>query len=141
MFGDSASYLLEITVLISLEDILTQPRMGVGWVALPSKGPMRGQYICFMEKSQSFYKFSFYTEYFWRLSPYFLDMITLISVTQNKLGVGRLTVPCKGPMRGQYVFLMSKSQSFYMFVFSIISSVDCVSYFIEMIVLVIWKVP
>ena len=112
MFGDSASYLLEITVRISLEDIVTQPRMGVGWVALPSKGPMRGQYICFMEKSQSFYNFSFYTEYFWRLSPYFLDMITLISVTQNKLGVGRLTVPCKGPMRGHYVFLMAKSKKF-----------------------------
>ena len=89
-FGGSASYLLEITVPICLESILTQTRMGVGWVALPSKGHMRGQYmnICFMEKSQSFYKFSFYTEYFWGLSPYFLDMITLISVTQNRMGVG-----------------------------------------------------
>ena len=39
IFGDSASYLLEMTVLISLEGILTQTRMVVGWVALPSKRP------------------------------------------------------------------------------------------------------
>ena len=53
-FGDSASNLLEMTVLISLKGFLTQTRMGVGWVALPSKGPMRGHYICFMENSQTF---------------------------------------------------------------------------------------
>ena len=58
-FGDSASYLLEMAVLISLDGILTQTRMGVGWVALPSTGPMRDQYICFMEKTRSFYKFLF----------------------------------------------------------------------------------
>ena len=100
-----------MTVLISLEGILIQTRRGISWVALPSKGPMRGQYICFME-NLSFYKFSIYTEYFWRLGPYFLDMITLISVTQNRLGVGRVAVPCKGPVRGQYVFIMAKSQKF-----------------------------
>ena len=83
-------------MLISLEGILTQTRIGVGWAALPSKGPMRDQIYLVYEKSQSFYKFSFYTEYFRRLSPYFLDMITLITVTQNRPGVGRVTVPCKG---------------------------------------------
>ena len=43
IFGDSASYLLEKTFLISLEGILTQKRMEVGWVlvALPSRAPMR----------------------------------------------------------------------------------------------------
>ena len=125
-----------------MESILTQTRMGVGWVALLSKGPMRGQYICFMEKSKCFYMFYFYTEYFSRLIPYFLDMITLISVTQNRMGVGSVTFPCKGPMRGQFVFLMTKSQSFYIcFVFSIIISRDSASYFNEMIMLVVWKVP
>ena len=101
---------------------------------------MRGQYICFMEKSQSFYKFSFYTEYFWRLTPYFLDMITLIRINQNRMGVGKIPLPCKGPMRDQYVFLMimAKSRSYYIcFAFSIVSSGDCVSYFIETIMLVV----
>ena len=65
-------------------------------------------------------------------------MITLISVTQNRMGVSRVILPCKGPMRGQYVFLMAKSQSLYTcFVFSIISSGDSVSYFIKMIMLVV----
>ena len=109
----------------------------VGWVALHSKGPMRGQYICFMEKSHIFYKFSFYTEYFWRISPYFLDKIT--SVTQDRLGVGRVTVPCIRPMRCRLPY--GKIPKVYIcFVFSIISSGDSVSYFIEMIVLVVWKV-
>ena len=39
-------------------------------------------------------------------------MITRISVTQNTMGVGRVTLSCKGPMRDQCVFLMAKSQSF-----------------------------
>ena len=87
-------------MFISLKGILTQTRMGVVWLAFPSKGPMRGQYICFKEKSLSFYKFSFYTEYFWRLGPYLLDMNTLISVTENRMVIGKVTFPCKGPMRG-----------------------------------------
>ena len=57
--GDSVSYLLEMVVLISLESTLTQTRLGVGRVTLPSYGPMRGQYIFFMSKSQSFHRFSF----------------------------------------------------------------------------------
>ena len=43
IFEYSASYLLEMTVLISLEGILTQTRTGVRWVAFHSKEPMRGQ--------------------------------------------------------------------------------------------------
>ena len=69
-------------------------------------------------------------------------MITLISVTQNRMGVGRVTFSYTWPMRGQYVFPMAKSRSLYIsFVFLIISSGDSVSYFIEMIMLVVWKVP
>ena len=70
-------------------------------------------------------------------------MIMLITVTQNRMEVGRVTLPCKGPMRGQYVFLRAKSQSFYIcFVFSIISSGDSMSYITVMIILVFfWKVP
>ena len=50
IFGNSATYWLEMAVLISLEGILTQRRIGICWVALPSKRPMKGKYICFMEK-------------------------------------------------------------------------------------------
>ena len=46
-------------MLICLEGILTQARMGVGCVALPSKGPMRGQYIFFMENLKVFISFLF----------------------------------------------------------------------------------
>ena len=68
--GDSVSYLLEIVVLISLESTLTQTRFGVR--RLPSKGPMRCQYICFMAKSQSFHRFSlFFFSFFFQLI--FLD--------------------------------------------------------------------
>ena len=41
--GVSFSYLLEMVVLISLEGILTQTRLVVDRVTLPSKGPIRGQ--------------------------------------------------------------------------------------------------
>ena len=48
-------------------------------------------------------------------------MITLISLegtlTRNRMGVGRITSTCKGPRRGQYVFLMAKSQVLYVLYF------------------------
>ena len=47
-----------MVMLISLEGTLTQTRLGVGRVTLPSKEPMRGQYICFIAKSPSFHRFS-----------------------------------------------------------------------------------
>ena len=37
--GDSASYFLEMVVIISLEGTLTQTRMGVDRITLPSKSP------------------------------------------------------------------------------------------------------
>ena len=60
-----------------------------------------------------------FNQCYWRISLYFLQMIMLISfvdtLTQTRMGVGRVTFPSKGPMRGQYVFHMTKSQSFRMF--------------------------
>ena len=62
-------------------------------------------------------------------------MIMLISLegnlTQTRTGLCRVTFPCKGPMRGHYLLLMAKSQSYYMFIFSIIISGDFMCYFIE----------
>ena len=46
---------------------VTQTRMWVGRVIVPSKGPISGQYVFIMEKSQSLYTF-FFSYYFWRLS-------------------------------------------------------------------------
>ena len=52
---------------------------------------------------------------FWRHSLYFLKMVLLIgfvgTLTQSRMRVGRVAIPSKGPMRVQYVFLMTKSQS------------------------------
>ena len=109
---------LETQFLICLKGTLTQTRLGVGRVTLSSKGPMRGQYICFTAKAQKCYRFSFFfvNQYFWRVSIWLLQMITLISLegtlTQPRMGVCRVTFPCKGPMRGQYLLLMDKSQNY-----------------------------
>ena len=53
----SASYFTEMIMLISLACTLAQTRMVFGRVTLPSQGPMRGQYVFCMVKSQSFYMF------------------------------------------------------------------------------------
>ena len=58
--GDSPFHLLEMVVLITLKDTMTQTRMEVGRVTLHSKGPMGSQYICFMEKSEVFICFLFF---------------------------------------------------------------------------------
>ena len=64
--GDAASYFLEMVMLISLKGSPTQTRMGIRRLAFPCKGPMRGQYVLFMEKSRSFYMFYIFNYYFWR---------------------------------------------------------------------------
>ena len=43
--GDSASYLLEIVIVINLEGTLTQTRMGVSRITLFSEGHMKGHNI------------------------------------------------------------------------------------------------
>ena len=47
-------------ILISLKGTLSQTRMGIGRVIVPSKGPMRGQNILLMAKSQVFDRFVFH---------------------------------------------------------------------------------
>ena len=39
------------------------------------------------------------------------------TLSQIGMGVGRVSFPSKGPMRGKYVFLMAKFQMFYRFCF------------------------
>ena len=67
-------------MLISLKGTLTQPRMGVGRVTLPSKGPMRDQYVFVMAKSKRFDRFCIQLLVFLETHPRFLRMIMLISV-------------------------------------------------------------
>ena len=47
-------------------------------------------------------------------ASYFLEMNMLISLkgtlSQTGMGVGRVSLPSEGPMRGQYVFFMAKCQ-------------------------------
>ena len=49
---DSASYFIEMFMLISLECTLAQTRMEFGRATLPRKGPMRDQYVFLVAKSQ-----------------------------------------------------------------------------------------
>ena len=59
--GDSASYMLEMVIVISLEDTLTQTRIGVGRVTLPCKGHMKDPNISTFGKNEtSFYKVTFF---------------------------------------------------------------------------------
>ena len=50
--SDSASYFLEMSILIILVGILTQKRMGLGCITFPGIGPRRGQYAFLMSKSR-----------------------------------------------------------------------------------------
>ena len=93
-----------------------------------------------MAKFQSlFYRFSIFNECFWRLSLYLLEIIMLMSLggtlTQTKGEVGKVTFPTKGPMRGQYVFLMAKYASFIdTLSISITISGDIAPYFLEIFI-------
>ena len=81
-------------------------------------------------------------------TPKFLEMMKLISfvgtLTQTRMGGGRLTFPSKGPMIVHYVFLMAKSKSFVFFFFiiiiffffSIIISRDSANYVIKIFMLI-----
>ena len=43
--GGSASCFIDMIILVNLECTLAQTRVGFGRVILPSKRPMRGQYV------------------------------------------------------------------------------------------------
>ena len=72
--------------------------MFIGRVTFPSKGPMRGAIKIYSKKC---------------------------TLAQTRMKFSSLTLPIKGSMSGQYVFLiMVKSQSFIEFLFSISVSGD-----------------
>ena len=100
---------------------------------------MRGQYVFIMAKSQSFYVLHFQLLIFGDSPSYFLEMIMLISLkgifTQTRMGVGRVTLLSKGPMREQYDFLMAKSQIF-MFYIQLLVFLETYPKFLETIMLI-----
>ena len=55
------SYFLERNMLTSYIGPLTQTRIGVSSVAVPSMGPMRGQYVFHIPKSRNLYTFSIFS--------------------------------------------------------------------------------
>ena len=55
--SDSASYFLEISILIILVGTLTQIRMGLGCITFPGIGPRRGQYAFLMSKTRTLMHF------------------------------------------------------------------------------------
>ena len=57
--GHYSSFFLAMNMLISLKVTLSQTGMEVGMVSLPSKGPVRGQYIFLMAKFQMFDRIRF----------------------------------------------------------------------------------
>ena len=50
--GDSASYFIEMSIVIICVGTLTQIRMGLGCITFPGIGPRRGQYAFIMLKSR-----------------------------------------------------------------------------------------
>ena len=50
--SDSASYFLEMSILIIFVGTLTQIRMGLGCITFPGLGPRRGQNAFLMSKSR-----------------------------------------------------------------------------------------
>ena len=122
--SDSASYFLEMSILIILVGTLTQVRMGLGCITFPGIGPRRGQYAFLMSKSRMLMHFqpliivlgfsaSYYLEFAGRmwdlivsvpdhcLSFYFVMPIRKVgTLTQTRMRIGSLTFPDMGFMRG-----------------------------------------
>ena len=55
--------------------------------------------------------------FYFQFTSYIIEMIMLINLectlAQTRMWFGKVTLPSKGFMRGQYVFVMAKSQSFF----------------------------
>ena len=59
LMSHSSSYFLERNILTSYVGPLTQTRIGVSSVTVPSMGPMRGHYVFLIPKSRNVYTHTF----------------------------------------------------------------------------------
>ena len=130
LMSHSSSYFLERNILRSYEGPLTQTRIGVSSVTVPSMGPMKGQYVFLIPNLEMCIHFLFSVTIYDDSAFYFTEIIVLISwegtPTQIRMRVGSITFHAcvcvgwggvgeggegllAGCMMGQYVFFMSKS--------------------------------
>ena len=99
--------------LISLVSTLTQTRMGVGRVTFPSMGAHEGAICLPCDKSQSFH---IYFHLLFLAAPYSISLKCACLLVWNvhvlrlkqECVLGSVTLPNKGPLRDQYVFVMVK---------------------------------
>ena len=102
-------------MLISYEGMPNRTRIGVGTITFHKRRHMRGQRVFLMCKSRNVYTFYFHLSFFGNSASHSIEMIMLVSLvdmlTQTRIGVGSVTFSRMGPMRGQYVFLISKSRN------------------------------
>ena len=73
--SDSASYVLEMSILIILMGALTQIRMGLGCITFPGIGPRRGQYAFLMSKTRMLMHFQPLVIVLGFSAVYFLEMV------------------------------------------------------------------
>ena len=72
--NDSASYLLEMSILITLVGILIQIRIGLGCIIFPGIGPRSGQYDFLMSKTRMLMHFQSLIIVLGFSASYFLEM-------------------------------------------------------------------
>ena len=73
--SDSASYFLEMSILIILVGTLTQIRMGLDCITFPGIGPRRGQYAFLMSKTRMLMHFQPLIIVLGFSASYFLEMV------------------------------------------------------------------
>ena len=73
--SDSASYFLEMSILIILVGTLTQIRMGLGCITFPGIGPKMGQYAFLMSKTRMLMHFQPLIIVLGFSASYFLKMV------------------------------------------------------------------
>ena len=120
--------------------------MAIGRVNFPGKGPMRGQFVFIWSESCLFFSVVIQLLFFFSVIisgdsvSYLHEMVVLISLdgtlTQTRIGTGRVTFPSKRTMTGQYGVLIAKFQIFIRFIFAIVISGDSAFYYNEKITLI-----
>ena len=90
--------------------------MGVDSVTFSSSGPMRGQYVFFMTKS-NFFILSILKVLV--IQPHFVEIIIFKvyvgTLTKTRMELGSATFPSMGPIKGQFDLLIQISRNLYMF--------------------------
>ena len=114
--GDSVSYLSEMIMLISFAGTQTRTIMRDDRVTLPCKWFKRGLICLLYGKIPTFLYVLYFQLLFLEVPrPISFKWLCLLvwNIPCSRMGFGRVTLSSKGYLRGQYVFVMAKSQSFY----------------------------